>query len=50
MPPAQSVQGAFRVNNHVSNVRNSLSCTSVCFDLMLCTNILFINFAHLDQR
>lgn len=57
MPPAQSVQGAFLVNVHVSKARNSLSCTRgfvaiccACFDLLLCVSILFINFAPLDQR
>ena len=57
MPPAQSVQGAFLVNVHVSKARNSLSCTGALslfdvpvFDLLLCVSILFINFAPLDQR
>ena len=39
MPPAQSVQGAFLVNVHVSKARNSLSCTGALslFDVPVLT-------------
>ena len=39
MPPAQSVQGAFLVNVHVSKARNSLSCTGALslFDVSVLT-------------